>query len=294
MVSGGTLEVRTTVNRTELVQTMDVKVNKRAWVTDVPICTDTTSLGAEAPRSHTDLGNVEYDILFSRAHDLETATVSSGPNKGILYTTTLNLTAPLVVKINRHFRMAVADLPPTWVAFKNANTRYDEIEAKVKARLGFDGTTSRTLYGSWKIELGYNDPEADLEEFMALPLPSKRLTYYDTENQIKYETQIVERVKLLRAERKRGMDTRISGWSPTGITINYNYFAARAGSDQTVDVNTEVIIDGSASFTLTGRTINDPSGYSWILVRTPTRQPVSARNLAALTARRAKRSLLLP
>ena len=252
MVSGGTLEVRTTVNGTELVQTMDVTVNKRAWVTDVPICTDTTGLGAEAPRSHTDLGDVEYDILFSRAHDLETAAVSSGPNKGILYTTALNLTAPFIVKINRHFRMAVADLHPTWVAFKNANTRYGEIEAKVKARLGFDGTTSGTLYGSWEDEIHFSDPKANLEEFMEVP---GYLSYY--------ETQIVYYVEYIQRSRKAGMARRISGWSPSGITINYDYFAARAGSNQTVDVDTDVNFDGSASFTLAGRTINTTSGYSW-------------------------------
>ena len=263
MVSRGTLKVSMTVDDWDLIQTMDVTVNKRPWVTDVPICKDTTSLGVEAPRTHTDLGNVEYDICFSPANDLKTAKVDSGPNNGIWYITSVKLKAPLVAKINRHFRMADTDSPKSWEAFKNANTRYSEIKGKVEARLGADGMTSRTLYGSWKIELGYNDPEADLEEFVALPLPSKRLTYYDTENQIKYETQIVERVKLLRAERKSGMDTRISGWSLSGITVNYDYFAARAGSDQTVDVNTEVTFDGSASFTLTGRTINDPSGYSW-------------------------------
>ena len=276
MVSGGTLEARTTVNGTELVQTMDVTVNKRAWVTDVSICKDTTSLGIEAPRSHTDLGNVEYDILFSPAHDLETAKVTEGPNNGIWYIKSVKLKAPLVAKINRHFRMAVADFPKSWVAFKNANTRYGNIQAKLEARLGADGMTSRTLYGSWKIEIGYNDPEANLEEFMELPLPSKRLTYYDTENRIKYERQIVDRVEDLKTSRKAGMATRISGWSPSSITINYNYFAARAGSDQTVDIDTDVNFDGSASFTLAGRTITPQVDTLGILVRTPTRQPASA------------------
>ena len=257
MVSRGTLEVSTTVNGTKLAQTMGVTVNKRAWVTDVSICKDKTSLGVEAPRSHTDLGNVEYDILFSPAHDLETAKVSSGPNKGIWYITTLKLKAPLVAKINRHFRMADADFPKSWVAFKNANTRYSEIDDKVEARLGSDRPTSGTLYGSWVSEINGNDPEADLEEFMEVPnslLPD----YKD-----RYENQIADRVGLLRTSRKAGMASRTSGWSPTGITINYNYFAARAGSDQTVDIDTDVNFDGSASFTLAGRTINTTSGYSW-------------------------------
>ena len=65
--------------------------------------------------------------------------------------------------------MAETVLPPCWVAFKKANTRYGEIEAKVKARLGFDGTTSGTLYGSWVTEIEDNDPEANLEEFMEVP-----------------------------------------------------------------------------------------------------------------------------
>ncbi|MDE0504075.1 MAG: PKD domain-containing protein, partial [Candidatus Poribacteria bacterium] len=257
MVSGGTLEVSTTVNGTKLVQTMDVTVNKRAWATDVPICTDTTSLGVEAPQSHSDLGNVEYDILFSRAHDLETAKVISGPNKGILYTTALNLKAPLIVKINRHFRMTVADLHPTWVAFKNANTLYGKIEAKVKARLGFDGTTNGTLYGDWVSEIGDNDPEANIEKFMEVP--SKRLPYYDTAYKIQYEDQIVNRVEGLRKARKDRMDDVIrSGWSPY-ITINYNYFAAHAGRDQTVKVGSTVKFDGSGSVVPQGRRV----AYTW-------------------------------
>ena len=253
MVSGGTLEVRTTVNGTEYVQTLNVTVTDRTWVTEVPITTDTTSWGTEAPGQHSDLGDVEYDMPFTPADDLETAEVSSGPNKGILYIASLNLTAPFTVRINRHFGMADADLPPCWVAFKEANTRYGEIEAKVKARLGFDGTTSGTLYGSWVSEINDNDPEANIEEFMEVP---NRLLS-------DFEDQIAIRVKCLTANRKSAMDVLKSRWSPTGITINYDYFAARAGSDQTVDVNTEVIFDGSASFALAGRTINDPSGYSW-------------------------------
>lgn len=260
MVSDGTLEVSVTVNGRNLVQTMDVTVNKRPWVTmDLPICKDTTSLGVEAPHSHTDLGDVEYDICFSPANDLKTAKVDSGPNNGIWYITYVKLTAPLVAKINRHFRMAEADSHESWVAFKNANTRYSEIEGKIEARLGADGMTSRTLYGSWKIEIGYNDPKADLEEFMALPLPSKRQTDYDNENRLLYENQIVDRVELLRTSRKNGMATRISGWSPTGITINYNYFAAHAGRDQTVGVGSTVNFDGSRSAVPQGREVR----YTW-------------------------------
>ena len=101
MVSGGTIEVRTTVNGTEYVQTMNVTVTDRTWVTEIPITTDTTSWGTEAPGQHSDLGDVEYDMPFTPADDLETAEVSSGPNKGILYTASLNLTAPFTVRINR-------------------------------------------------------------------------------------------------------------------------------------------------------------------------------------------------
>ncbi len=253
MVSSGTLEVRTTVNGTELVQTMDVTVNNRTWGTDVSITTDTTGLDTEEPRQHSDLGDVEYDIQYTPADDLETAKVSSGPNKGIWYIASLNLIAPLVVKINKHFGMAETVLPACWVAFKKANTRYGEIEGKVKTRLGFDGTTSGTLYGSWVTEIEDNDAEADLEDFMEVP---NRLLF-------DYENQIADRVESLRTSRKAGMATRISGWSPSGITINYDYFVADAGEDQTVDVNTEVIFDGSASCLPAGRTINDTSGYSW-------------------------------
>ena len=249
MVSDGTLEVRTTVNDTEYVKTMDVAVTNRTWVTQVPIATDTTSWGVEAPRSHADLGDVEYDIPFTPADDLDIATVGSGPNKGILYIDSLSLTAPFIVKINKHFGMAADDLPPCWVAFKEANTQYSEIETKVKARLGFDGTTSGTLYGSWESEIHYSDPKANLEEFMEVP---GHLSYY--------ETQIVNYVEYTQRTRKAGMARRISRWSPSGITINYNYFAADAGEDQTVNIDTDVNFDGSASCVPSGRTIES---YSW-------------------------------
>ena len=251
MVVGVTLEVRTTVNDTEYTQTLDVTVNNREWVTEVPITTDTTSRGVEAPQSHSDLGDVEYEVLFTLADDLETAKVSSGPNKGILYITALNLTAPFTVKINRHFGVAEADFPPTWVAFKNANPRYGEIEAKVKARLGFDGSTSRTLYGSWEDEIHYSDPEAQLEKFMEVPhgLLSD------------YESQIMIYVEYIQSSRKAAMDRAKSGWSPSGININYDYLVvADAGMDQTVSVDSAVNFDGSMSFVPASRTVTD---YVW-------------------------------
>ena len=61
-----------------LPKTMDVTVNNRTWGTDVSITTDTTSLDTEEPRQHSDLGDVEYDIQYTPADDLETAKVSSG------------------------------------------------------------------------------------------------------------------------------------------------------------------------------------------------------------------------
>ena len=244
MVAGGTVEVSATVNDKKYASPpLDVTVNNRAWVTDAPICTDTTSLGTEAPQQHSDLGEAEYDILYTPADKLDIAKVGSGPNDGMFYLASLNLTAPFIVKINRHFRMAEADLPPTWVAFKNANTRYDEIETKLKARLGFDGTTSRTLYGSWKIEIGYNDPKARLEEFMEVP----------GDYLSDYKSQIMTYLDYIRTSRKAGMKRSISGWRPSGITINYNYFAAHAGSDQTVSVGSTVNFDGSGSVVPQGR-----------------------------------------
>ena len=250
MVKSGTLEVRTTVNGTEYVQTVNVTVNDRTWVTEVPITTDTTSWGTEAPRQHSDLGDVEYDMPFTAADDLDAAAVSSGPNKGILYIVSLNLTAPYIVKINRHFGMAADDFPPCWVAFKEANTRYGEIEAKVKARLGFDGTTSGTLYGSWEDEIHFSDPKANLEDY--LEIPGGLLS--------DYENQIALYLSGIGRNRIAGMDRHESGWSPSGITITYNYLAADAGEDQTADINTDVTFDGSASCVPAGRTIES---YSW-------------------------------
>ena len=56
------------------------------------------------------------------------------------------------------------------------------------------------------------------------------------------------------------MNGHESGWSPSGITINYDYFAADAGDDQTVAVRSTVNFDGSASCAPAGRTI---AAYAW-------------------------------
>ena len=176
MVKSGTLEVRTTVNETEYVQSMEVAVNDRGWVTEIPLITDTTGWGTEAPREHADLGDVEYDIPFSLEDDLDIAAVSSGPNKGIIYTTALNLTAPFTVRINRHFGMAEADLPPCWVAFKEANTRYGEIEAKVKAHLGFDGPMRFNLHDYWRNQVRSGDARAGIDRHLETPgFPTLRI-----------------------------------------------------------------------------------------------------------------------
>ena len=232
---------------------MNVTVTDRTWATEVNINTDTASWGVEAPRSHADLGDVEYDMPFTPADDLDAAAVSSGPNKGILYIVSLNLTAPFTVRINRHFGMTQADLPPSWAAFKNANTRYSEIEAKVKARLGFDGTTSGTLYGSWKGGIDSNDPKKTIEDFMELP--GILLSGY--KDQIK--RRLSSKIKSLIDT----MNGHESGWSPSGIIVNYNYLFADAGEDITIPFDTggnTISFNGSGSYAPSGRTI---TAYAW-------------------------------
>ena len=113
--------------------------------------------------------------------------------------------------------MAESDLPPCWVAFKEANTRYGEIEAKVKARLGFDGTTSGTLYGNWKEVLDSGNPSPtgpdDLKEYLEGFVRAPMTSLADCEQQIQDEI----------AERIAAMDRHKSDWSPAGIDINYDY-----------------------------------------------------------------------
>ena len=250
MVKSGTLEVRTTVNETEYVQSMEVAVNDRGWVTEIPLITDTTGWGTEAPREHADLGDVEYDIPFSLEDDLDIAAVSSGPNKGIIYTTALNLTAPFTVRINRHFGMAEADLPPCWVAFKEANTRYGEIEAKVKAHLGFDGPMRFNLHDYWRNQVRSGDARAGIDRH--LETPGFPLSEYENQVELFLSSRITGR--------KAAMDGIKSRKQLTGITINYNYFVADAGDNQTVSVGSTVNFDGSASCAPAGRTI---AAYAW-------------------------------
>ena len=214
MVKSGTLNVEVTVKGTKYTKSMNVTVNDRTWWhTEVPFCTDSTGWGIGAPRAHSDLGRVEYSMPIPSDEDLEIEKVVGGPNDGIWYIKSLNLVAPFRIKINRHFRTANADLPLPWRAFKNVNARYGEIEDKVKTRLGFDQTTSGTLYGDWR---DLNDPEKNRD---LAKLLEKCLGTDGT----KYEKDIKEYLLPRIANRIAEMKKRESGWSPAGITINYGY-----------------------------------------------------------------------
>ena len=186
------------------------------------------------------MGNDDINDIASA---IDAAAASFGPNRGMFYTTALNLTTPFTVRINRHFGMAESALPKPWAAFKAANTRYAAIESKVKARLGFDGSTSRTLYGSWEDEIHYSDPEAHLEKFMDVP-----------RSQIsEYETQIVHYVTYIQSSRKAAMNRAKSGWSPRGIAIDYDYHF------YTVGVDNPITFDGRGAVVPQER----PVTYTW-------------------------------
>ena len=133
MVFGGTIEVKATVSGQELTQTMSVIVNDRGWETSIPFNTDTTAWGDPNPTEHEQLGHVERSFVTT---GIQTAAVSSGPNKDFKYTVALTVTAPLTVRINKHFYMT--NPPQSWIDFKNAQgneeneVQYLDIEPAVR------------------------------------------------------------------------------------------------------------------------------------------------------------------
>ena len=241
MIESGTLEVRVTVNNQQLTQALSVTVNGRDWVTEIPITKDTTDWGSEAPVSHADLGEIVYDIDFTPETDLTTTEVSSGPNKGIKYTSVLNLRAPYTIRINRHFGVAETDLPTCWSAFKNANARYADFESEVKSYLGFDGAARPNLLYYWENKITVNDLRRNIDSFLAHPVTELA----------SYRNQVVRYLTSIIPGTIRSMNRTVSRRPLRVDNANYDYFvlAADAGENQTVSVGSEASFAGTWTHT---------------------------------------------
>ncbi len=186
MVFGGTIEVKATVSEQELTQTMSVIVNDRGWETSIPFNTDTTAWGGPNPTEAKQLGRAVTSFATT---GLETAAVLSGPNDGFKYTVALNVSAPVTVRMNKHFYMT--NPPQSWIDFKNAQgnepneAQYTDIEPAVKKHEGFLGPADLSTdshYKHWHVSVvrkgTTEDPRAQIER-LVMPLSTNLAEYHD-------------------------------------------------------------------------------------------------------------------
>ncbi len=188
MVSSSTIEVTATVNNTKVSASKSVDVDDRSgWETDIPFSTDTTTWGKAEPREENDLGNADTTIS-NRAYNVESARVDSGPNQGLRYVTGLSVEMPIHIRINRHFGMAQANWPQSWINFKNAQgdlatvpgkpdeVNYSDIEPAVKKHEGFTGPKDLHIDSHYSyfyhhvVQKGTpDDPEAQAARLIGAP-----------------------------------------------------------------------------------------------------------------------------
>ena len=251
MVKSGTLHVHVIyATGVRLEQTMDVTVNDRDWVTEVPVTTDATYWGIDTPRSLADLAEVEYGIPFDPETDVTTAEVNAGPNEGIKYTDDLDFRAPITIRVNRHLSMIDDDDLPCWAAFRSANSAYADIESKVKSSFGFDEPVNRSLHYRWNNLILHGDMKEAIEEYVRGP-------DIDLDD---YREQVEVYLTGVSASRLTSFEDTVSNWSVRGIQIDYDYLCADAGMDQTVYAGETVNFDGSNSSAPDAHTIDT---YAW-------------------------------
>ena len=188
MVSSSTIEVTATVNNTKVSASKSVDVDDRSgWETDIPFSTDTTTWGKAEPRVEDDLGHV-VTTISNHAYNVESARVDSGPNQSLRYVTGLSVEMPIHIRINRHFGMAQANWPQSWINFKNAQgdlatvpgkrdeANYSDIEPAVKKHEGFTGPNDLHIDSHYSyfyhhvVQKGTpDDPEAQAARLIGAP-----------------------------------------------------------------------------------------------------------------------------
>jgi hypothetical protein len=122
----------------------------------------------------------------------QTAAVLSGPNKDFKYVVSVNVSAPITTKINKHFY--VTNPPQSWIDFKNAQgneeneVQYADIDPAVKKHegVGPSDLTTGSHYKYWHVTVvakgidaptPKGDAKEDVEDYVANPTIS--LADYD-------------------------------------------------------------------------------------------------------------------
>ena len=167
MVNNGVLQVEAHIKGKTFTESLEVNVENRNWITDVPWEKCTRSWGRPKPCGNGDLGLITFGALYPR---YDPNTVDSGPNKGLTYlvlptpgtpgtyetpgtpetpetpegkciptyppslenpenpSAPVAVSAPAKVCINRHFYMSEDDLPQSWRAFRDAQVGIEAVE----------------------------------------------------------------------------------------------------------------------------------------------------------------------
>ena len=131
------------------------------------------------------MGNTDTTIS-NHAYNVESARVDSGPNQGLRYVTGLSVEMPIHIRINKHFGMAQANWPQSWINFKNAQNgrankvNYSDIEPAVKKHEGFTGRKDLHIDSHYSyfylhvVQKGTpNDPEAKAAQLIGAPSVSE-------------------------------------------------------------------------------------------------------------------------
>ena len=181
MVVSGAIMVTATVNNLPFTKTLEVNVSDRDWEIDIPFTMNDRSWGTAAPKEYRDLGEVDMGS-FTHENFILNA-VPSGPNTGFKFVDSLNLSAPVEVRINQYFYHANimgAIIPQSWTDFKNAQgnesneVQYADIEPAVRKHEGHpDDLKTDSHYTRWHVNVLQkgtdNDPAAQIERIVKSP-----------------------------------------------------------------------------------------------------------------------------
>ena len=190
MVVSGTIKVTATVNGEPFTKTLGVNVSDRDWEIDIPFTMNDRRWGTAAPREYHDLGEVSMGSFTHENFILNT--VPSGPNKDFKFVGSLNLSAPVEVRINQYFyhaKIMGAIIPQSWTDFQNAQgnesneVQYADIEPAVRKHEGHpDNLKTDSHYTRWHVNVLQKGTDNDLAaqiERIVKP-PSTIMSDYET------------------------------------------------------------------------------------------------------------------
>ena len=194
MVVGGAIMVTATVNKLRFTKTLEVNVSDRDWEIGIPFIMNDGSnpdlevWGTAAPTKAHDFGEAEP---YNFEGTFTPGVVGSGPNKDFKFLDSLNLRAPIEVRINIHFwivKNPPRRVPQTWTDFMeaqgdNGEIEYEDLEPAVRIHEGHPGDlVTDSHYKHWHVDVlqkgTSNDPARKLERIVKPP--STQLKAYET------------------------------------------------------------------------------------------------------------------